>query len=166
MNGAPKIAKLTLGSISWIKVVKLSWQKKSAIEIEGICRGTTVLKNKEKVNYKISFSTRPENANLVYTAITKDSLWNTDKNLNPEINFFQPTWNQHRNQKILIINKNRSITVTRGHETVVQLKSDDIDVVFIEGEMGISNKTYAASIVVKNYDGESVLENSTCDLML
>lgn len=157
---------INLGIYKLDKGCKVDLSPKEAVEIEGICRGTTNDKNKQKVDYKISFSTKSENTHLNYVAVTKDILWNTDKSLSPEMNFFQPKWSEFKNQRLVVVNKKRSSSVERGYETVVQLKTNEIDMLLIYGEMGISNKKYKANILVKNGDSESELINASCDLMI
>ncbi len=163
-----KDRKINVGVYKLDQGCKATLTEKKAVAVEGICRGTLKRRSKDKINYKISFSTKAGNRNLKYLATSKDSLWNVDNDLNPEVSFFQPTWNQYRNQKyLLFINENDTINVTRGNETVVNIKNDDIDLLFIEGNnLMINNETTNASIIVNNHSGTHTLKNVSCDLLL
>lgn len=140
---------------------------KAALDISGICRGTLKRKTQE-IEYKISFNTTSGQEELNYVAtIDRIGLWNTEKVKNPDIRFFQPTFTEHKNQRITIVNINKEMTVTRGNETVVNLKTEDIDLLFIEDSWGITNiAPKKASIIVKTIKGTAVLENASCDLTI
>lgn len=164
----PNKAKLNLGIYKLDKGCEVKLEEKKQVEFEGICRGIVTRKNGEKIDYKITFSTKANNTNLKYHALIKKGyiLWNSDHDENPELSFYQPTWISHNNQRYVIVNRSKTESVMRGFETVVNIKSRDIDLAFIHGEFFQTNPTYKASILVDNSDGIHELENVTCDMML
>ena len=139
---------------------------KKAAEVVGICRGDHKDKSR-KIHYKISFSTVANEENLRFHAVSDRLLWHIDEELSPEVSFKQPTWAEYNNQRYVIVNRRRSTTVSRGNETVINVVSKDIDLLFIKDDWGLSsNNKFKASIIVKSPRGDAELTNATCDLMI
>jgi hypothetical protein len=162
-----KNRKVNLGVYKLDKGCEATLAPKKAIEISGICRGTLKRKTQD-IDYKFSFNTKAGQEELKYVAvIDRVGLWNTEEAKNPEISFYQPTFTEHKNQRVTIVNINNQTTVTRGNETVVNLKSDDIDLLVIDDSWSITNiAPRKANIIVKTSSGTAVLENASCDLTL
>jgi hypothetical protein len=161
--------KINLGVYKLNKSCQAKLDQKEIKSLQGICRGLMKYRNAGKYNveYKISFSTDPSNPSLNYHAVTKDSLWDIKKNNQPEIDFYQPTWSYSTQQKILIVNKKTDLTVQNGADTLVHVKTPEVDLLVTQNTMFMQHiDKEQASIKIKHGNYTYELENAVCDLML